>query len=1214
MANQTVTTAVNHDSTSVMGLFSGETYSLNGGTLRVDGDVRWGQNGAVIGSVTISATLGGLFEVDGTQVWEIPFDASTGNVPALLELGSNGVTGGTSGATGELLRVWSSASTDGAPVGGNAIINTITRSGTTVTVTTAAPHNRTTAENVEISGAIEADYNGTFAITVTGETTFTYTIGGTPTTPATTASFFQFRLITAMPATGFIKLRSKVGTFVDNEVITLPGGATVTVNSATGGKRSWIHVVGAQFTTITVPRLGRFQVTGDWYELGTTNGLDDQQIAVPWRDTVPAIQIETAVGSGIYEWWLNSGDRWNDTVTTIPDDARGTYFGQLVGGTGDTTSGSPVIATTATAGVAIGMPLVISAGFAASSNLTVIAVDPGVSITVNANSNATGTGRTFSTPTANITLAKRTGTAQGFKPITGLRIRAPNVVLSSSVTTGGFVGQTLPSSSGDKWDLTTTASGVVDLDRAVVNIYLSITAAYEVELRRCALARAIIISNIATAPVIEDCGHGIERTVAETGFIFSNLFTGLTMTNVRSVRFSATGANQRTMTVTDCANVTFTDVRAETFGATNATGRGNASVETLLLLRCVNVTLTRPTFIGGRLLVDQTVNVVATDVRFADLLSGTTTSSSALSAMSIANTSADVYIDGFSNFSGLANVHPYVSILLLSTGVSDIEFRNLGTAAVPYNMGSALACAHIVSMSVCLNIRLYRLYADNTRSGVLVTVNTVQDLVLDNIWGDGGDSQAIAAINVTPRGCRWTNSTTGQSSVYGRHWEDAWTSTIAGRLLIACNEPLPATAAQVTTTFGASAGFTSTGQVSMPNLTDVVEWEMPYFMRGATSFDNSAPTVTGTNTGNFTLEFQFDLGSGYNGVWLALNGANLSGVGAINPTTGVKLKVRASVSVANATNALTYIRINTVTDATSQLIAYPLPLPQRTAKVTWEEPNSRVRIFNVTTNTEIYNAIAPGTSYEFTYGEGELFSEGDVVFVRVRDLGHFPASVTTEATSAGWSVFAPQLVSPYYTATTPANVTVDYINQKIRATGARDSFTAQELADIIIAAEYTEAGIRLPFIANINGLTLLSPGVFTALTIELRDWQVSWASGSVAQAFITGGNVVGGILGDPVEDVVGGPQVTVQLAQAGTVVTVGTIAPSEAQIKSWVQSTVIEGALTLQDVIRLLLAVNTGQALNMSGAAEFKSVDGTKTRVATTVTGANRAAPTLDVT
>jgi hypothetical protein len=63
-------------------------------------------------------------------------------------------------------------------------ISSITRSGSTATVTTGAAHGLSTNDYVDIADATEQEYNGTFQITVTGTTTFTYTVTGTPTTPA----------------------------------------------------------------------------------------------------------------------------------------------------------------------------------------------------------------------------------------------------------------------------------------------------------------------------------------------------------------------------------------------------------------------------------------------------------------------------------------------------------------------------------------------------------------------------------------------------------------------------------------------------------------------------------------------------------------------------------------------------------------------------------------------------------------------------------------------------------------------------------------------------------------------------------------------------------------------------------------------------------------------------------------------------------------------
>ena len=64
-------------------------------------------------------------------------------------------------------------------------ISSLTRSGSTVTATTSGNHGLASSLSVVISGANETEYNGTYAINVTGLTTFTYSITTTPTTPAT---------------------------------------------------------------------------------------------------------------------------------------------------------------------------------------------------------------------------------------------------------------------------------------------------------------------------------------------------------------------------------------------------------------------------------------------------------------------------------------------------------------------------------------------------------------------------------------------------------------------------------------------------------------------------------------------------------------------------------------------------------------------------------------------------------------------------------------------------------------------------------------------------------------------------------------------------------------------------------------------------------------------------------------------------------------------
>lgn len=67
-----------------------------------------------------------------------------------------------------------------------ASVTSITRSGATATVTTGVAHNLVTGNKVVIRGANEPEYNGgSKVVTVTSTTTFTYTVSGTPATPAT---------------------------------------------------------------------------------------------------------------------------------------------------------------------------------------------------------------------------------------------------------------------------------------------------------------------------------------------------------------------------------------------------------------------------------------------------------------------------------------------------------------------------------------------------------------------------------------------------------------------------------------------------------------------------------------------------------------------------------------------------------------------------------------------------------------------------------------------------------------------------------------------------------------------------------------------------------------------------------------------------------------------------------------------------------------------
>ena len=115
---------------------------------------------------------------------------------------------------------------------------TCTSSSTTATATVSAANGLKlqTGTILTISGADQPNYNGTFAITVTGATTFTYTMVGTATTPATgtivASSFLPVTSITEVSTTYNVVLSNVNATLVTGNWVTIsgasPGGANGT--------------------------------------------------------------------------------------------------------------------------------------------------------------------------------------------------------------------------------------------------------------------------------------------------------------------------------------------------------------------------------------------------------------------------------------------------------------------------------------------------------------------------------------------------------------------------------------------------------------------------------------------------------------------------------------------------------------------------------------------------------------------------------------------------------------------------------------------------------------------------------------------------------------------------------------------------------------------------------------------------------------------------
>lgn len=102
------------------------------------------------------------------------------------------------------------AKIEGHTVGSDISVSTLTQTAGTATCTTGSAHEYSTDDWVYIEGANEAGYNGIVKITVTGATTFTYTVASG----------------TSSPATGTITSTNQKKTFV-SQTVTLSGQTRV---------------------------------------------------------------------------------------------------------------------------------------------------------------------------------------------------------------------------------------------------------------------------------------------------------------------------------------------------------------------------------------------------------------------------------------------------------------------------------------------------------------------------------------------------------------------------------------------------------------------------------------------------------------------------------------------------------------------------------------------------------------------------------------------------------------------------------------------------------------------------------------------------------------------------------------------------------------------------------------------------------------------------
>ena len=721
---------------------------------------------------------------------------------------------------------------------------------------------------------------------------------------------------TAMPSTGWLKFRRTTATLAINDVLTFAGGATATLSSA--GQRGWLHFVGREGTSSVTGRavaasgLARIVVTGEWFELGTTNGAAGQTLQHYVQDYCPGLQIETAAGSGVYEWWGACATS-DFNASNVATDARGRFYSCTA--TGGITFGGATFGRLPPSGARIRVPnihvstAVPSATVTGSISGTVLTVTGVTSGTLGIGAVLSGTNVTAGTTITSL------GTGAGGTGTYNLSV-ASTAASTLITTTNPYAFNVINViTTLFRWKFS-GAPGSLDISglSCCGGVTGQTTTLFRVRnstgMDGCFFGNLTATSTYHSNVVFENvCSSSILLpSRINIGFSFSE---NLTFTDVSVFRIIGYDSATPPVQFTALNNATFT--RFEIFNRT-------AGTSGFIGTSCSNVLFDDCAFAMPAIFPFDVGNGVNITVRNHRAVSSMVGGAGASINYIRANNVNGLLIDGMSNFAGLAlgPSNPCVN----ADNSRNIRFRNIGVRGTPFFPGGR----ELASITSSRNIRASRVFyrAPGGYDGNIFAQTANDDVVIaDSGWSY---AQGVFANLVTDNG-RARRTLGGGQKIYSVGFANGRTNTLfSARGVHFVEQEVSATEIMLTVMTG-SGKTTSDFSVNaytddagtpvrdanngllLRSVGDQVTWTWGWYTLGVNSLQNTAPLLDGTNTGNVTLTYDLDKGAGFSGTFKALTAANLSGETGISPSIGFQLRLRAVCNTANASNLLRAVSI-----------------------------------------------------------------------------------------------------------------------------------------------------------------------------------------------------------------------------------------------------------------------------------------------------------------
>ena len=459
----------------------------------------------------------------------------------------------------------------------------------------------------------------------------------------------------------------------------------------------WIEIVGDDAATMTLNRLGKFQVRGAYYELGTTDGNRATTYQVPNNGKqlyVPAIEVQGAA-------WTITGATWSAGVATFTTSApHDMLVGQPGTVTGVTPSGYNCVdqfitdLTASTFSVAMSDPGAYVSGGTAQAYEQYPCAGTLACTAVNWVANEdTRRGKVFWNTNATTSLTLPTGvvrfghdgtnSAGAYCPPAGRKIRIPNAIFTNC-TTAARNQNVLPNVAlATRYDFTTNGAGQVDIDKACMCWFPTFTQSQSLSLTNSGFMSQLFLTEIPTRVVMKNVAIGQQAAVAAVNPITTSfLYAGGTWHNVVGTMAATTGTSNGF-----CWNISTTDnlVAVDCVGWCFAFRTGGLGGKMNQFTTCPDLVLTRFHTINQGLNWNNCANMLVEDTKFTDTtgLRQSTQSGTVFSPVGALSSGA---------ISGLRYVgyraQAWGGLFAPSSSLrGPFKFRNMGTYANPLETG-----------------------------------------------------------------------------------------------------------------------------------------------------------------------------------------------------------------------------------------------------------------------------------------------------------------------------------------------------------------------------------------------------------------------------------------------------------------------------------------------------------------------------------------------